>query len=132
MRASNYPGLAIPKFFVPCSPELSESVFRQKVWDRDGGRSRFTGEPLSKSDPNWRFRGEVAHLVTKGAHPELRLIVSNALLLSAEEHWLSDHRGGRRLRLFDPETSEPATDASKPIQFVLTDFRGVVLWTRVR
>lgn len=127
--------LAIPKSSPQQSkhPErLTEAQFRAAVWRRDHGRSRVTGEPLSKSDDNWRFLGQVCHLKTKGAHPALKYDPDNAILMSAQEHWLSDHRGGRLLRLYDAETNEPATSAARKILFVRLDQRGTVLWTRVR
>lgn len=129
--ASNWGGLAFPK--TPEAPTPDPSAieiydrFRAEVWFRDKHRNRVTGEPLSKSDRDWRFRGEVCHLRTKGAHPELRTVVSNALLMSAQHHWLSDGRGGRVLRLYDPDTMELATDANRPILFVLKDRDGRVL-----
>ena len=133
--ASNSPGLAFPKFTLPPglgTPEVDYKTFVQKVWERDQDRNRANGEPLSKHDDRLRHLGNVCHLVTKGAHPELRLLVANGILLSAEYHWLSDHRGNYRLRLLDPQTSEPATNANQPILFVMRDRLGKVLWQRVR
>jgi hypothetical protein len=64
--------------------------------------------------------------------PEWKTDELRAILLSASNHALSDARGGYRLKLTDPEkTGEPATDASKPIQFVCYDLKGNVQWTRV-
>lgn len=135
MRASNWQGLAFPKYaevgtVQPSAIEIYDA-FRADVWQRDRHRSRVTGQPLSKSDRDWRYRGEVCHLRTRGAHPELRTVVSNALLMSAEEHWLSDARGGRALRLYDPVTLAPATDANRPILFVLKDREGHILLRRI-
>lgn len=132
--ASNSPALAFPKFTLPegFTPEISEAVFRQKVWDRDKGRNRANGELLCKSGEEWRFLGDVCHLVTKGAHPELKLVVSNAVLLSREYHILSDARGNYRLRLLDPDSGKPATNANRPILFVMRDLRGRELWRRLR
>jgi len=64
--------------------------------------------------------------------PEWKTDPLRALLMSGHEHWLSDARGGNLLKLYDEQTGEPATDASKPILFVLSDRQGKVVWTRVR
>ena len=133
--ASNAPDLAFPKFPAQLSlgtPEVDYATFVRQVWARDGGRNRANGEPLSKHDDRWRYLGNVCHLVTKGAHPEWRLIVANGVLLSHEYHRLSDARGNNRLLLLDPESGERATDANRKILFVMRDLKGTVLWQRVR
>jgi hypothetical protein len=63
--------------------------------------------------------------------PEWKLDELRAILMSASNHALSDARGGYRLKLTDPETGEPATDASKPIRFVCSDQKGNVQWMRI-
>ena len=110
----------------------AEDRFRREVWIRDKGLDRATGRPLERSSDNPHVKGEVCHLKPKGPYPELRHVVSNAVLMSAENHRQSDARGGKKLQLIDPKTGEPATDASKPILFRMCDRRGVVLWSRIK
>jgi len=105
--------------------------FRAAVWDRDHGIDRATGIPVEHYHDNWRLRGEVHHLRSRRAAPELRVNPSNGVLLSVASHWLADGRGGRLLRLTDPATGEPATDANQPIRFTCYDRAGGVLWSRV-
>ena len=112
--------------------ERLDRSFRDLVWFRDRHRDRATGQLLYREHADWNFRGNVCHLRSKGAHHDLRQWTSNGVLLSDYNHQLSDGRGGRLLRLTDPDTGEPATDADKPIRFTLYDKVGKVLWMRVR
>ena len=105
--------------------------FREAVWARDGAKDRATGAVLERSHEDWDRRGQVAHLLSRRAHPEVRCNTSNGVLLSDHMHQLSDHRGGRLLRLTDPETGDLATDANKPIRFTLYDRAGRVVWERI-
>ena len=111
--------------------QAARKVFRDQVWQRDGGRSRVNGEILFRSHGCKVYRGNVCHLQSRGAHPERALDPTNAILMSEYHHIMSDARGGRVLRLTDAETSEPATDATRPIRFTLYDKAGAVVWTRV-
>lgn len=111
---------------------LSPKHFRDAVWTRDKGFSRASGQLLVRGDPSMTVRGEVCHLRGRNVMPEWATDPDRAILLSAFEHWLSDGRGGRLLRFYDPQTSEPATDATKPIAFVLRDRQGRTVWSRVR
>ena len=111
---------------------LSPEAFRDAVWLRDHGRSRASGLQLFRNHDSMTLRGEVCHLKGRRVMPEWATDPARALLLSGHEHWLSDGRGGRLLRLYDPETMDPATDASKPILFVLKDRHGRVVWERTR
>ena len=110
---------------------LTPAQFRAAVWVRDDGRDRATGQPLSKSDPNWDYLGEVCHLRGRNVKPEWATEPDRALLLSRTHHIASDGRGGNRLRMTDPVTEERAEDASKPIRFTLYDYEGRILWTRI-
>lgn len=142
--ASNAPGLAFPKTPRHVAAVLTSAQryeqFRNAVWERDKHRSRATGQPLVRRyDPTitWEQRGEVCHLAAKGAHPAQKYDPSNAILLSAQQHFLSDARGNHRLLILDPETGEKATDAGtiecpKPILFVMRDKQGRELWRRTR
>lgn len=128
-------GLSFPKTSVNRGkhPErLSPKAFRDRVWRRDRSRSRASGLRLERGHSSMTLRGEVCHLKGRRVRPEWLTDPDHAILLSAFEHWLSDGRGGRLLRFYDPQTSEPATDATKPISFVLRDRQGKVLWSRVR
>ncbi len=106
-------------------------AFRLAVWTRDQGMDRATGQPLFQTAPHMTSRGNCCHLESKGSTPERKYDVANAVLMSELNHILSDHRGGRLLRLTDPETGEPATDASKLIKFTMYTTAGKVLWMRV-
>ena len=109
---------------------LTPAQFRAAVWERDRGLDRATGEPLSKTDPDWHHLGNVCHLYGRNVKPEWATDPDRALLLSFINHILSDGRGGYRLTMCDPETGERAEDASKPIRFTLYDKEGHILWTR--
>jgi len=62
--------------------------------------------------------------------PEWLTDPDHAILLSAENHWWSDGRGGYLLKMLDPKTGEPATDATKPIRFIRSTRSGQILWQR--
>lgn len=109
--------------------KAKQHAFREAVWRRDCGMDRATGIRLSPDGPI-SVQGNCCHLQSRGAHPERKYDVSNAILMSALNHILSDHRGGRLLRLTDPETGEPAINGDKPIRFTLYNAKGQVLWTR--
>lgn len=128
-------GLAFPKrsSFGPKHPDrLTPEQFRARVWERDGGRDRATGQILYKEHASAFCRGQVCHLKGRRVRPEWKVDPDRAVLLSDENHQLSDARGGRLLRLTDPVTGEPATDASKPIRFTRVDRNGFVMWSRIR
>jgi hypothetical protein len=111
---------------------LTPAQFRAAVWLRDSGRDRATGEPLSKTDPSPDRLGQVCHLRGRRVMPEWATDPARALLLSDTNHRLSDARGGKLLTLTDPETGEPAEDASRPICFTLRRWDGTVVWRRTR
>jgi hypothetical protein len=107
-------------------------AFREMVWTRDGGRDRATGELVVLGSPLSFLRGEVHHLKGRNVMPEWKYEPMRAVLLSASNHELADARGGYRLKATDPETGDPAVDASKPMRWTLYDTAGQVQWTRVR
>ena len=106
-------------------------LLRDHIWERDGGRSRASGQTLWRDHCLHDCRGEVAHIQSRGSEPSRKMDPTNCLLLSAYEHVLSDGRGGYRLKLTDPLTGEPALDATKPIKFTLYRKDGSVEWERV-
>ena len=63
--------------------------------------------------------------------PEWKTDPDRAVLLSRMNHIRSDGRGGYLLKLTDPDTGEPATDASRPIRFTAYTKDGKVLWSRI-
>lgn len=109
----------------------SRKALRDHIWRVDGGRCRASGKQLFRDHLHIDHRGEVCHVQSRGAHPERALDPANCILMSALMHILSDGRGGYRLKLFDLQTGEPATDASRPIRFVMHDSAGHVLWERI-
>lgn len=111
--------------------QAAAKAFREAVWIRDGGRDRANGAVLLKAGNTMRESGNVCHLQSRQSHADRKTDPTNAVLLSDYHHILSDHRGGRLLRLTDPETGAPAMDGSKPIRFTLFDTRGKVVWERV-
>lgn len=116
--------------------DKQSEAFRDAIWERDGGKDRATGKPVWRSlEGSIHERGDVAHLKCRRVMPEWKTDVRRGLLLSAFSHILSDHRGGNLLKMTDPETGEPATDAGektpKPIRFTLFDRQGNVKWSRV-
>lgn len=116
----------------PKHPErLSPKAFREAVWKRDGGKDRATGERVYASASSPIDIGQVCHLKGRRVMPEWATDPKRALLMSARNHWWSDGRGNYRLKLTDPETGEPATDASRPIRFTMHDKDGNVLWSRI-
>ena len=106
-------------------------AFRVAVWTRDLAQCRATGVELFQSHVSPTQRGNCCHLQSKGAHPERKYDVTNAVLMSEWAHIQSYARGGRVLRLTDPFDGTPATDASRPIRFTLYNKAGAVVWTRV-
>ena len=115
----------------PSQLRLSPSQFREAVWKRDGGLDRATGRPLSKTDPNWDYLGDVCHLFGRRVRPEWKLDPDRALLLSRSSHILSDGRGNYRLKILDLESGERATDATRRLRFVCYDRdHETVLWQR--
>jgi hypothetical protein len=109
---------------------LSAAKMRAEVWKRHGGRDRATGELLNRTDTNWATLGEVCHLKGRRVMPEWLTDPDHAILLSKVNHILSDGRGGYLLKMLDPTTGEPATDATQPIRFVWVMKNGTVLWER--
>lgn len=133
--SSDYVGQAFPKRS-SSNPKhdgrLTPEKFRHQIWLRDGARCRATGEPVSNMDDCWQRLGNVCHLRSRGAYPELATDPENAVLMSGLMHWYSDSRGNNRLKLSDPDTGEPATNGARPIRFTMHDLSGRVLWSRVR
>lgn len=128
-----FPKIAGPSRTTRASQDRhAERVFRAEVWTRDHGRDRATGVDLSRAvHEHPERRGEVCHLLSRGAYPELALEPSNAVLLSAANHCRSDARGNNLLKMTDPDTAERATDGRKAIRFTLYDGHNRVLWTRI-
>lgn len=110
---------------------LTAKQFRAEVWTRDGGRDRADGSILQKQHVDDRLRGEVAHFRGRRVMPEWVRDPMRAILLSAQNHWLSDHRGNYRLKMTDPDTGEKADDGTKKILFTMHDRFGNVLWSRI-
>ena len=111
---------------------LSDKDFRLAVWENERGRDRATGQILYKSHPNVHRRGQVCHLKGRRVRPDWKTDPNRAVLLSDFHHQLSDHRGGNLLKLTEPETGEPATDARLPIRCTLYRRDGSVVWSHVR
>lgn len=102
-----------------------EKKFRNLIWELDRGLDRCFGTPLDRSrSADWKHRGEVCHLRARSLAPEKKYDPSNAFLLSAYLHFLSDGRGGYRLKIL-------GDDARKPLTFRMHDKNGDVLWQRV-
>lgn len=95
------------------------------VWDRDKGISRASGKPLVRASTDARKRGEVAHLDARSTNPEKKFDLKNLVLLSAEEHGLSDARtapGGKVL------LEIKGKNASKILTFIRRDINGREVW----
>lgn len=105
--------------------------FREQVWLLAGGIDRFTGRLLYRVHSDPAKRGQVCHLKGRRVMPEWKFDANHAILLSDANHQLSDARGNHRLRMTDPETGEPATDARKPIKFTLLDREGYLQTERI-
>jgi len=101
-------------------------ALRDRIWERDGGRSRASGSILQRGHAIDVLRGEVCHVQSRGSEPSRSMDPTNCLLMSAWEHALSDARGGYRLKLTDPLTGEPALDATKRIKFTLFRKDGTI------
>ena len=121
--------LAFPKVTTPTKAEKRrekdrlERAFRKAVWKRDKGRDRATGHLLQRTHESPFLRGEVHHIQSKGAHPELRYTVSNGILLSAENHRLAEGRGGGLLLIH-------GIDANARLQFTRLETSGRILWSK--
>lgn len=105
--------------------DKQEREFRRQVWEREGGCSRLTGQPLSKWDDDWDRLGDVCHILPKSVYPERRFDPENAVLLSRNEHILSDGRGGYLLKIL-------GSKASLPLRFERYNHHGILLWVVVR
>ena len=111
-------------------PEVAaaERRCRATVWKRDQARSRASLLPVVKGDPNELVRGEVAHLRSRSGTPAKKWDSSNCVLLTAEEHRLSDPRtapGGKVQLLIK------GTNARKALTFTRLAPDGTVLWKRI-
>ena len=106
----------------------AEQACRAKVWKRDQGRSRASGTPVVKGHDSELQRGEVAHIRSRSASPAKKWDPDNCVLLTAEEHRLSDPRtapGGRVLLRIK------GTNAQKVLTFSRLDpVDGHVMWSR--
>lgn len=102
--------------------------FREGVWARDEKHSRASGRYLVRAHVDPNRRGEVAHLQFRSTHPDKKRDVRAGVLLSAEEHRVSDARtanaGGRALLHIH------GTNANRKLVFVMHDSDGHVLWRR--
>lgn len=105
-----------------------EDDFRDEIWRLDGRKSRASGKPMLHGGTDPTRRGQVAHIKPKGAYPELAFDVKNAILLSDEEHRLSDPRtanaGGKAL------LEIRGTNANGSLTFIRRDVDGRELWRR--
>lgn len=110
-------------------PEVAaaERRCRAAVWRRDQGHSRASGLPVFKGDDNEQRRGEVAHLASRSRSPKQKWDAANCVLLTAEEHRVSDPRTapGQVLLVIAGE------DARKVLRFTRFNTDGTVLWTRL-
>jgi hypothetical protein len=74
---------------------------RDLIWLLDESRSRASGRRLTRGSDDLDRGGVVAHILSRGAHPEIRFDRKNSILLSIREHNDSDPRtanaGGRVL-----------------------------------
>lgn len=107
--------------------DRADDELRKACWDRDGGKSRASGVPLLRSHVDPRKRGQVAHLTARSTNPGEKRDLRRVVLLSAEEHELSDARtapGGK------PLLTIKGTDGNKAVTFTMHDPTGRVLWTR--
>lgn len=104
------------------STKAREASFRAAIWLRDQGLDRATGKPLEHQTDNWDRLGDVCHLKSRGAYPELKYVTSNAFLMCRNLHIASDGRGHSRLKI--------SGDADVELRFVMTDKHGQVLWER--
>lgn len=105
----------------------AEDTCKDTVWERDGGKSRASGKPVLRAHPDASKRGEVAHLRARSTDPAKKYHPANNVLLTAEEHALSDARtapGGKAL------LEIKGTNANKALTFTRRDTRGRVVWTR--
>lgn len=66
--------------------KLDDKAFRDLIWKLDGGKSRATGMPLTKSGLDWKTIGEVDHAMPRSTSPELIYEPSNGVLLSKWEN----------------------------------------------
>lgn len=106
----------------------AEDAFRDEIWRLDGGVSRASGKRLFRVHRDAGRRGQVAHIKPRSAYPELAFKVSNAVLLSDEEHELSDPRtaDARGRSLLEIR----GTNANRSLTFIRRDVDGRELWRR--
>lgn len=108
------------------SPDALEARCRAAVWKRDQGRSRASGAVVVKGHEQETQRGEVAHLEKRSTSPAKKWDPANCVLLTAEEHRLSDPRtaGGKVL------LEIRGKNARKVLIFTRRNPDGTVAWTR--
>lgn len=110
--------------------QTAEEQRNAAVWERDRGVSRASGRPVVHASPVASKRGEVAHLptATRSTNPATKNDPHRCVLLTAEEHALSDARtsGAKGKALLEIK----GTDARKAITFIRRNERGRVLWRR--
>lgn len=107
--------------------DAKEEQTKVKVWDRDGGLSRASGKPVVHASPNPEKRGDVAHIDARSTSPAKKYSVANNVLLTAEEHQLSDARtapGGKAL------LEIRGKNANRKLTFIRRNEKGRVLWRR--
>jgi hypothetical protein len=107
-------------------------VWRDAIWDRDGGRSRASGAVLERQSIDDKRRGECAHLIARSVDPAHKLEPWAGVLLSAEEHRLSDPRTagavGKRLLLIEPADPGGELRGDRELTFIRVDRHGRELW----
>jgi len=105
-----------------------EDRAKNAVWKRDGHCSRATGQPLMRAHIDPQRRGEVAHIDKRSTNPKQIWRLDRLVLLSAEEHQLSDPRtanaGGKVL------LEIKGTNGNKALAFVRRDLRYREVWRR--
>jgi hypothetical protein len=110
-------------------PELDprERACTAAVWKRDQHRSRASALPVTKGADIETERGEVAHLAARSTSPEKRWDPDNCVLLTAEEHRLSDPRTAPHGKIL---LAIAGKHANKELRFIRLAPDGSVLWTR--
>jgi len=112
------------------SKEAQGEAFRDAVWKRDKGRSRATGQKLSKSGTNWDEIGEVDHVINRSIAPDRVYDVTNGILLSKRENRLKKTPCPLAPEHHLFEVSGP-DNRGEPQTFTWRDKAGTITKTRV-
>lgn len=128
-RAEPKPSRALRHETTKRKKDRREQEVRDAVWFRDGGKSRATSKPLSRTAVDRDRKWDPHHLEKQSTHPEREFDVSNIVSLSRQEHDLAETVCPKNPKYFLLDIL--GMDASRALTFIRRDAEGRELWRRV-